>query len=77
MIFKLEGRLREESGNEIAAVINSTVLQDRLVQSSISQQELLNPSKTPWLFLPKDVRLLCLYRKDHIHAARQALEPGN
>ncbi|KAL4772407.1 hypothetical protein BDW60DRAFT_187162, partial [Aspergillus nidulans var. acristatus] len=76
-IFKLEGCLREESGNEIAAVINDAVLQDALSQSGISQQELLNASETPWLFLPKDIRLVCLYGKHRIHAARQALEPGN
>lgn len=76
-IFKLEGCLRQESGNEIAAIINSTVLQSALSQSRISKTDLLSPSNTPWLLLPQDVRLLCLYGQHRIKAARRTLEPGD
>jgi hypothetical protein len=76
-IFKLEGCLRQESGNEIAAIINSTVLQDALSQSRISKADLLSPSNTPWLLLSQDVRLLCLYGQHRIKAARRTLEPGD
>lgn len=76
-IFKLEGCMREEVGNEIAAMINSTDLQTALSQSDVTQEQLFSLSETPRLLLPQNCHIVCLYGQHRIEAAKKTLEPEN
>ncbi|KAA8644955.1 uncharacterized protein ATNIH1004_009166 [Aspergillus tanneri] len=68
---------REEPQNFIAAVVSDDLLEQVITQSNTSPGILKDETKLPWLTFPDDIRLLCLYGKHRVEAARHALLPGD
>ncbi|KAI9040411.1 uncharacterized protein KD926_008234 [Aspergillus affinis] len=75
--FETDGCAREEPRNFIAAVIADDLLEQIIAQSDLSLGTLKDDANLPWLTLPKDIQILCLFGKHRVEAAKRSLLPGD
>lgn len=76
-VFELEGCWRLELGHYITAVIDNGTLQQAMNLSGVSLEDMKDPTNLPWLTLPGNCQISCLYGIHRIAAAMQILLPGD
>lgn len=67
----------EEPQNFITAVVNNDLLEQITTESDTSPGKLKDETMLPWLTFPEGTRLLCLYGRHRVEAAKHALLPGD
>lgn len=75
--FENDECARREPQNFIGAVVNNDLLEQIIAESDTNPSILKDETALPWLSFPEETRILCLYGKHRVEAAKHALLPGD